>query len=237
MDTVVSTDSSGTEGDATAILIVDDHATVRSGLRLMIDTALDKARVRECASVGEALDHLSAGRFDLVILDMVLPDSDAGTLEAIGKAADGARILVLSMIEDSDAVRRALDAGASGYLPKSASPAVTAHALRIVLDGGVYIPEQALRPGQEGAPGHLSVPDPTRILPTPDPHAIDRARLTRMQIKVLSEMARGASNKQIADTLDLSVSTVKAHVGAVIRKLEARNRTQAVLIAQNSRIV
>ncbi|MBP5858757.1 response regulator transcription factor [Marivibrio halodurans] len=237
MDTIVSTDPSGTKGDATAILIVDDHATVRSGLKLMIDAALDKAWVRECASVGEAIEHLAEARYDLVILDMLLPDSDAGTLEAIGKAADGARVLVLSMIEDSDAVRRALDAGASGYLPKSASPAVTAHALRIVLDGGVYIPEQALRTGQETRPSHSPALDPSGGFPTPDPHAVDRAKLTRMQLKVLSEMARGASNKQIADTLDLSVSTVKAHVGAVIRKLEARNRTQAVLIAQNSRIV
>lgn len=200
----------------------------------MIEDALPDSAVRECGSAREALATLAEAPCDLVILDMLLPDSDGETLSRVADAAGDAKVLVLSMVEDAGAVRRALEAGAAGYLPKSASPSLTRHALRLVIDGGVYIPEQVL--GDDGGDGDRPCAV-AAVAPGPDPVAIERSRLTRMQLRVLVEMARGASNKQIAETLDLSISTVKAHVGAVIRKLDARNRTQAVLTAQRDRIV
>jgi DNA-binding NarL/FixJ family response regulator len=213
------------------VLIVDDHPTVRSGLAHMVDSVADSAHIDESDSADGALGQLQSYEYDLVLLDLMLPGAGEDMLDRITEAAGSARILVISMIEDSSYVRRALDSGASGYLPKTASPAVTRDAVRLVLDGGTYIPEQALR---EGSVGDGASPHPMRGL---DPAAAARAGLTRMQHRVLLEMARGASNKQIAEALGLSISTVKAHVGAVIRKLGARNRTHAVLTAQREGVV
>lgn len=198
------------------VLLIDDHALFRDALVLLFEHHLHEFRLLEAESVGEAVavarEH---GEIALALLDLGLADSQGmASLAALRAALPELTVVVLSADARRETIVAAIDAGAAGFVPKTARGTVLADALRTVLDGGVYLPAQALAPaGPE----------------TPDAAVIDA--LSPRQVQVLQLLLQGKSNKLICRALDLSESTVKTHLLAVFRRLEVNNRTQAVLAA------
>ncbi len=197
------------------ILVADDHALFREGLRHLL------ARLDAGVTVVEARDgretlSLAATEpdLDLILLDLAMPgmDSFAGVRE-IRARWPSVPLVILSASEHPRDVRAGLGAGAAGFIPKSSTGEVMLSALRLVFSGGVYVPPAMLdeRPGRPA--GHADL------------------RLTPRQRDVLALLAEGRSNKEIAQALALAEGTVKLHVSAILRMLGAENRTQAVVSA------
>ncbi|MEQ8604322.1 MAG: response regulator transcription factor [Marivibrio sp.] len=212
------------------ILVVDDHPMVRAGLASAVKAVSPDADVVECDRLETALERLAAEDYRLVLLDLMLPDASPDVLRTVAGAAGDAPVLVVSMLDDPKWVRQTLADGAAGFLPKSSSPSVTRHALTLVMEGETYVPPQALSEETGGG----SAGGAAGAWSAPDPDAWRRFGLSPMQRRVLIELGKGVSNQQISEDLGIALSTVKAHVGAVIHKLGARNRTHAVLIAREA---
>ncbi len=199
------------------LLIVDDHAVVREGLAALLrslapDTVVLQAR--------DGLEGLSLARdtpdLDAVLLDLTMPGLDG--FAAIGEfrnLSPGTPIIVLSASEDAGSIRRALAAGANGYVPKSARPQTLLSAMRLVLSGETYIPPLLVDATAPSGTDHGS-------------------GLTPRQLDVLRLLGTGQSNKEIALVLDLSEKTVKAHVTAIFKALDVINRTQAATAARQA---
>ena len=195
------------------ILIADDHPLFRAALRAAATAAVADATIVEAADLATALAGLEAE-----------PDADRGLtgLAAMRAQFPGVAVLVVSAHDDAAVVRRVLDHGAAGFIPKSAPPEQIAEAIRSVLACGRWVPAQ-LSAAVSAAPGDPQDAQLARRL----------SRLTGQQFRVLGLLAEGRLNKQIADTLGIQERTVKAHVSAIFEKLGVRNRTQAgVLLGQ-----
>ena len=208
------------------ILVVDDHALIRDALRGVLKELQDDATVVEAADSRQAL-RLTEGNPDLglVLLDLNLPDRSGFDLLAELRGRHPAiSVVVLSALSGRDSVARALDLGATGFIPKSASREVMLSALRLVFSGGVYIPPEILGPrepsAKRGPPAAGSGPGSPREL-----------GLTDRQVEILALMMQGKSNKAICRSLDLAEPTVKNHVTAILKALKVTNRTEAVLAA------
>jgi len=198
------------------ILIVDDHALFREGLRFLLRDLDPQLEIREAANCGEAL-AMAGERFSLVLLDLHMPGvKGIEALQAVREAFEASRIVVLSGEEDPRLVRQAIDAQAAGFIPKSSTPQVLLSALRLVLADGVYLPTVALRDLDEGLRGQLS------------------GNLSGRQVDVLRKAVEGKANKVIARELGISEGTVKAHLAAAFRALGVKNRTEAVYAAARS---
>jgi DNA-binding NarL/FixJ family response regulator len=208
------------------ILVVDDHALIREALRGVLQELKPEAGVIDASSCREALQlaQANAGELDLVLFDLGLPDGDGfDTLSELRDLYPAVAIVVLSASKDRDSVTKALDLGALGFIPKSASRAVMVSALQLVFAGGIYVPPEILQRSQEttkSASMSASVSAP--ISPS-------ELGLTERQIDVLALMMQGKSNKAVCRELDLAEATVKNHVTAILRALKVTNRTEAVL--------
>jgi DNA-binding NarL/FixJ family response regulator len=203
------------------ILIADDHALFRDGLRLQLQALDASAEVLEAADFDAALAQASEPDSpDLIMIDLGMPGMDwRQALPLLCQRCPGSPVVVVSASDARDDILVALNSGAAGYIPKSCSGQVMLRALELVRSGGVYVPPEILtRLERAGAPAE----------PGEAPAAY---ALTRRQTEVLVLMAEGLSNKQIARTLDISDGTVKLHVAAVLKALDAENRTRAVLVA------
>jgi len=202
------------------ILIADDHAIVREGLRALIDTERGMELVGEAADGVEAVLRAHSLQPDVILLDLVMPRKDG--IEAIGEIKQEnpeARILVLTSFAEDDKVFPAIKAGALGYLLKDSSPQELLQAIR-----DVYRGESSLHPTiARKVIGELNRP-PENLPPTEEP-------LTEREVEVLSLVARGLSNQEIADRLVVSERTVRTHVSNILGKLHLANRTQAALYA------
>ncbi|MBU1378576.1 MAG: response regulator transcription factor [Alphaproteobacteria bacterium] len=203
------------------ILVVDDHSLVRQGLAALLSGEDATTEVLHAGGLAEGLARVDAHPdLDAVLMDLNLPDGDgmAAIAEIARRRAD-LPVVILSGSEDPGDVRRALDLGALGYVPKSSSPETLIAAVRMVLDGGIYVPplmlDAAVAPQ---GPGPI-------------------AGLTPRQVEVLAAVARGLSNKEIGLKFALSEKTVKAHVGAIFRTLGVANRTQAASAAMAARLI
>ncbi len=203
-------------------LVVDDHALIRDAMHAVLETVDPSASVRTAASGAEARGALATGApVDLVLLDLYLPDADGLALLAEFRAAHPAMaVVLLSGERDAGIVRRALDEGAAGFIPKTEPREVLVRALSLVLAGGVYVPREAL-----GSPLPVAAAAPAEA---DSPRALG---LTERQIDVLALMMKGRTNKHICRELNLAEPTVKNHVTAILRALRANNRTEAVLAA------
>lgn len=205
--------------DAPTVVVADDHPLMRAALRQTVGAALPQSRLIEADSFDALTTALSgpAAEADLVLLDLHMPGIHGFvgllTLRANFPAIP---VIIVSATEDANVIRRAMDYGASGYVPKSAAPADFAAALTAVLAGDVWTPSAA----DDGADDEQDADLARRI-----------AGLTPQQLRVLVMLTDGKLNKQIAYELAVSEATVKAHVSAILRKLNVNSRTQAVIAA------
>ena len=214
------------------VLLADDQALIRAGFRMFVDPEPGIEVVGEVATGREAVDMARARRADVVLMDLRMPDMDG--IEATRRIAEaedlaGVRVLVLTTFEHDDNVVLALRAGASGFLGKNVEPADLVHAIRVVAGGEALLSPAATR----GLISHfLNQPVPNAL-----PAALDLAVLTDREREVLSLVAYGLSNDEIADRLCLSPLTVKSHINRAMSKLGVRDRAQLVVVAYQSGLV
>lgn len=192
-------------------LIIDDHAMIREGVATMLRAAFANAVVLQAGDGAAGLAIAAAHQdLDLVLLDLAMPQSGGmAALKTFGMQCPVAPVVVLSGSEDVEDVRQALALGALGYVAKSAHPATMMAALKLVLDGEVYVPTFVVgqRPPAHSAPAPFG--------------------LSARQAEVLALIGDGLANKQIASRLGLSEKTVKAHVTAIFRALNVSTRSEA----------
>jgi len=194
------------------ILLVDDHAVLRSGLRLLLEQDPDLEPIGEAATAEEAVRALPRLTPDVVVIDVEMPG--IGGLEGIGlirERAPDARVLVLSMHDQARDVRRAFDAGAHGYLPKAAADEDLVRAIRAVAAGERYV--------------HPSL---GAALAAPQPASGPIDELTARERDVLRLLALGHTNQEIAEQLVVSVRTVESHRAHVMTKLRVSTRAGLV---------
>ena len=210
------------------LLIVDDHAVLRDGLAALLQQASPDTTVLQARNASEGL-ALADGCADLdvILLDLEMPGMKG--LEALaefGRKRPDVPVIVLSSSEDARDVRQSLASGALGYVPKSASQQVLLSAIRLVLNGDLYVPPLIL--GDKPLQSALGIQGakPER-----------RSLLTERQIEILRLLSEGMPNKTIATTLDLSEKTVKVHITAIFRALNVANRTQAAVAGRKAGII
>ncbi len=209
------------------VLIADDHALFRDGLSLNLERIDPQAVVFQAGSFSQALKILDdEKKLDLIIIDLDMPDMqwEEGLAE-LRKKSNGARYVVISATEDSRSIRRSLEQGISGYIPKRSDTKVLSGALKLILDGGTYFPPSVFETGSSSANSAQNGDKPKNKM------------LTNRQSEVLGLVAQGLSNKQIAYNMGVSEATVKLHINALLRSLGVTNRTQAVVTAQKMGLI
>ncbi len=201
------------------VLIADDHAVVREGLRTLINTEPGLEVIGEASDGREAVQQTRQLKPDVILLDMVMPHLDGlGAIKAIKEEQPEAKILVLTSFADDDKVFPAIKAGALGYLLKNSSPQRLLRAIRDVYQGEPSIsPDVAKKLMME-------MQRPADLPPTADP-------LTEREVDVLRLIAKGLTNLDIAAQLVIGEGTVRTHVSNILSKLHLANRTQAALYA------
>ncbi|WP_181782613.1 response regulator [Pseudonocardia pini] len=213
--------------DQIRVLIVDDHAVVRRGIRAYLEVLDDLEVAAEAGNGQEALDRLESMAAhhelpDVVLIDLLMPKMDGAAATArITERFPGVRVVVLTSFGEMERVHAALANGASGYLLKDAEPTEVVAAIRAAAKGDVFLdPAVARRLTQE------IVAPPTGI-----------GALTSRERDVLILVAQGRSNQEIADELVISERTARTHVSNVLRKLQLTSRTQAALVAVRQGLV
>ena len=215
----------------TKVLVADDQALVRGGFRVLVDSAPDLEAVGEAANGAVAVELVRDLKPDVVLMDIRMPIKDGieATREIAGDpATTGTRVLILTTFDLDEYVYEALRAGASGFLLKDTEPEALLDAIRVIASGDALlspsitrrlIEEFVHRPSPaRGAVEHLDV-------------------LTEREREVLSHVARGLSNQEIATELFISPATAKTHVSRVMMKLGARDRAQLVVVAYEAGLV
>jgi two-component system, NarL family, response regulator LiaR len=198
------------------VMIVDDHAIVRQGLRAIIRVTPDLELAAEAGGGREAIELAAAQRPDVILMDLVMPETDGvAAIAAIKRTQSGVRVIALTTFADADLVLGAVHAGADGYLLKDVDVQELARAIRTVNGGQPYLHPEATR--------HL-----LQATARPEQPA---ERLTSREQEVLALVARGHTNRQIADALQISEKTVSVHVSNLLSKLGMASRTQAALYA------
>ncbi|MFF8955881.1 response regulator [Streptomyces sp. NPDC014894] len=212
---------------AISVLLVDDEPLVRAGLRAVLEAQPDIEVAGEAADGAAVVPLVRRLRPDVVAMDVRMPllDGIAATRAVLASVDRPPKILVVTTFENDEYVYEALRAGANGFLLKRARPAEIVHAVRLVAEGDSLLFPAAVR---SLAAAYGSAPART---------AMERARLTEREAAVLRLMARGMTNAEMAARLVVGTETVKTHVSAVLAKLGARDRTQAVIAAYESGFV
>jgi NarL family two-component system response regulator LiaR len=205
--------------DNIRVLIVDDHAIVREGQRALIETEPGMEVVGEAKDGVEAIELAQSLKFDVILLDLLMPRKDGiGAIKEIKAENPDARILVLTSFSEDEKVYSAIKAGAMGYLLKDSSPQEILTAIRKVHQGETSMhPSIANKLMRE-------LQRPSDLPPTEEP-------LTEREGDVLKLVAQGMPNQEIAEQLVISERTVRTHVTNILSKLHLANRTQAALYA------
>jgi len=199
------------------VLVADDHALMRMGLKSLLETQPDIETVGEASDGGEAVRKAKKLRPDVVIMDIMMPGVDgiAATRE-IAEALPGVKVLILTTSTSSDELNQALQSGAAGAVLKSEANRRLLAAIRAV------------------AKGEHAISDEVRTMIDDDPPA---AGLTPRQLEILQEMVRGLTNKEIAVVLNCSPESVKDRIAAICAKLGATNRSEAIAIAMRKHLL
>lgn len=207
------------------LVIADDQALVRAGLRLILETEDDLIVVAEASDGGEALSVIAAHRPDVVLMDVRMPGTDGITAtrrllaEHAVRQAPPPPVLMLTTFEDDEVLWGAIEAGAAGFLLKDSPADDLVTAIRTTASGGSWLDPRV-------TPRLLAR---LRAHPRSESDGLDR--LTSRESEVLVMMARGLTNNEIAGDLCVSERTVKSHIGSIFVKLDARDRTAAILVA------
>ncbi len=204
------------------LLIIDDHPLFRDGLASLLRQAAPQTDVTQATSTEDALNLADEQIFDAVFMDLMMPGlSGEAAVREFARRHPDLPVIVLSSSENASDVRRVLNAGASGYIPKSATAQTVVSALNLVLSGNVYVPPllvTATAPAAErGAGGTRSV-----------------SQLTERQVDVLRYLKDGLTNKEISAQLGIAEKTVKVHIAAIFKTLNVVNRTQAAKFLHDS---
>ena len=209
-----------TEAAVIDVLVVDDHALMRAGLRGLIEAAGDMRVVGMAADGAEALGLVATASPQVVLMDLSMPGMDGVTAtDRISREHPDTAVLVLTSFSDREQVTAALDAGAVGYVLKDSDPASLVEAIRAVARGLSPLDPRVARMVLDG-----------RRAPAPSP----AAELTDREREVLALVGRGLANKQIARALGIREATVKAHLTSVFQRIGVRDRTSAALWAQEN---
>ncbi|MFN2266015.1 MAG: response regulator [Anaerolineales bacterium] len=210
------------------LLLVDDHAVVRTGLRMMLEGEQDIEIVGEAESASEAINQISLLKPDVVLMDIGLPDlSGIDATREIKKLAPDIAVVALTIHEDEEYFFKMLDAGASGYVPKRAAPDELITAIRVTAQGEVYLyPSLAKLLVSD----YLSQSQQPRNRATLD-------GLTPREYEVLTLLADGASNLEIAEQLNISPKTVARHRENIMGKLNLHSRAELVKYAIRKGII
>jgi two-component system, NarL family, response regulator LiaR len=212
--------------DAIRVLLVDDHAVVREGLRNFLALQDGLEIVGEAGDGNEAIEQAQRLEPDVILMDLVMPGLDGiGAMRQLRSRSPRSRVIVLTSFLEDERVLPAIQAGAAGYLLKNVAPAELARAIRAAHAG-----EAIIDPTAAARLVH-AIADETR------PRIEEPERLTRRERDVLELIARGRSNKRIAFELGISEKTVKTHVGHLLAKLGVTDRTQAALMAVEEGLV
>lgn len=205
----------------TRVMVVDDHAVLRGGLKLLIDSQPDMHVVGEAGTLAQAIEVIRKVDPRVVTLDLSMPGpSGVAGVERLRAAAPMARILVLTMHDDPAFVRAAVAMGASGYVVKSSADTELITAIRAVASGKLFIDV-----GDRMAAQNLLSPRPTGDGTSPLETLSDRER------EVLTDVARGYTNQHVADRLGLSVKTVESYRARLMKKLGLKERADLVRLA------
>ena len=201
------------------IIIADDHPLFRGALRQAVNSAASSAMISEAGSFDEVNTTLNAGTsVDLILLDLNMPGMQGFSgLTYLRASHPEVPVLVVSANEDPQVIRRCIEFGASGFLPKTQGIDAMRQAISTVMEGGTWTPDDV----DLLAPADKETTDLVKRL----------ASLTPQQVRVLMMLSEGLLNKQIAYELSVSEATVKAHVSAILTKLGVDSRTQAVIAA------
>ncbi len=217
------------------ILIVDDHGLVRSGLKPILDDALNgKCEVLEAETLAGTLEIIDRHQdnLDLVLLDLTLPDAQGLTaLDRVRERFPSVPLAVLSGTDDVHLIQAAYRQNISGFIIKNAKAEVLVSAVRLILSGGVYIPPELLTAAMSPATERKRM-------------RTDRSRdgagsqLTPRQQEVLYLITKGCSNQEISETVGATIGTVKSHVVGILRALGVHSRTQAIhLVHENPELL
>jgi len=201
------------------VLLADDHAMVRDGLKPFLTPLHPDMKIVEAADFPAVLDIVGRQKPDLAIVDLKMPGlGSISDMAVLKRSAPNMKLVVLSGSLDRADVVRAYEMGLSGYLPKSLTGAAITHALQLVLSGEVHFPSSILMQAAETPSDSLAADSPFRVL---SPRELD----------IVMHLVGGAPNKEIANRLGLTEITVKAHLRSVFRKMNVSNRTQLVVMA------
>ncbi len=211
-----------------SVLVVDDQALVRAGFRMILDAEPDLQVVGEAADGLEALAQAAVLRPDVVLMDIRMPNLDGVSAAArLGLTPNGPRVVMLTTFDLDDYVYDSLRAGASGFLLKDTPPEQLVEAVRVVARGDALLSPSITR----------KLIEEVARQPAPAARRPELDLLTDREREVLTDMARGLSNTEIADHLVVGEATVKTHVGRVLMKLGVRDRVQAVVLAYECGVV
>ncbi|MFP5328454.1 MAG: response regulator [Acidimicrobiia bacterium] len=211
--------------DRIRIVLCDDHAVVRSGLRHILEAEGDLEVVGEAGSAAEAVEVATSSRPDVFVMDLGLPDrSGIAATADVCAVSPGTRVLVLSVHDDVAYLRRAFDAGATGYLVKEAADVELVQAVRQVAAGKQYV-----HPTLGAA---LLAPDAPAARP-----AGPGGELSVREVEVLALIANGLTNTEIAERLYVSVRTVETHRAHIHQKLNVRTRAELVRVAREAALL
>lgn len=212
--------------DPIRVLLVDDHAVVREGLRNFLALQDGLEIVGEAGDGDEAIEQAQRLEPDVILMDLVMPGLDGiGAMRQLRVRSPASRVIVLTSFLEDERVLPAIQAGAAGYLLKNVAPAELARAIRAAHAG-----EAIIDPTAAARLVHAIADDAHPRIEQPE-------RLTRRERDVLELIARGQSNKRIALELGISEKTVKTHVGHLLAKLGVSDRTQAALMAVQEGLV
>ncbi|MGZ0067036.1 response regulator [Microbacterium arborescens] len=229
--------SSAATPTPTSVVLVDDHAVMRAGFRMILEASGDIQVVGEAGDGAEAVETVARLRPDVVFMDVQMPVLDGleATRRIVADPQNSSAVVVVTTFDRDDYLFQALQAGASGFLLKNAGPEELAAAVRVAAAGDALLAPEVTRRVIERFAGGPAGAAPAADAPAPPPSSTPADHgLTEREAEVLRLLARALSNAEIARELFIGDATVKTHVSNILIKLGARDRVAAVVLAHRN---